>query len=85
MNSANYDFCKGIFQKFQSFFAEVMSLINLLITISQVITEFLLYKKKHKDIIKHIITNKEKEFVPQKKLKKYLILMIIKYKNLIKK
>ena len=48
-----------------------MSLINLLIGISKIITEFLLYKKMHKDIIKHIITNKEKESTPNKlKLKK---------------
>ena len=70
MNNANYDFYRRTFQKFQSFLAEVMSLISLLITISKVITEFLLYKKMHKDIIKHIIINKEKEIIPQKKLKK---------------
>ena len=39
-----------------------MSLINLLISISKVITEFLLYKKMNKDIIKYIIiNNNEKE------------------------
>ena len=70
MNNANYDFYRRTFQKFQSFLAEVMSLISLLITISKVITEFLLYKKMHKDIIKHIIINEEKEIIPQKKLKK---------------
>ena len=57
MNSANYDLYRRTFIKFQSFLADVMSLINLLITISKVITEFLLYKKMHKDIIKYIITS----------------------------
>jgi len=57
MNSANYDLYRRTFIKFQSFLANVMSLINLLITISKVVTEFLLYKKMHKDIIKYIITN----------------------------
>ena len=57
MNSANYDLYRRTFIKFQSFLADVMSLINLLIVISKVVTEFLLYKKMHKDIIKYIITN----------------------------
>ena len=57
MNSANYDLYRRTFIKFQSFLADVMSLINLLITISKVVTEFLLYKKMHKDIIKYIITS----------------------------
>ena len=55
-----------------------MSLINLLISISKVITEFLLYKKMNKDIIKNIIINNnikenkiEKAIFPNKlKLKK---------------
>ena len=36
-----------------------MSLINLIIVISKVIAELLLYKKMHKDIIKYIITNSD--------------------------
>ena len=59
MNSFNYDLYRRTFIKFQSFLADVMSLINLLIAISKVITEFLLYKKMHKDIIKYIITNND--------------------------
>ena len=70
MNDANYDFYRRTFIKFQSFLAEVMSLINLLITISKVVTEFLLYKKMHKDIIKYIITNKKKEIIQPNKIKK---------------
>lgn len=38
-----------------------MSLINLLITISKIVSEFLLYKKMHKDIIRNILTMNEKE------------------------
>ena len=57
MNSANYDLYRRTFIKFQSFLADVMSLINLLITIIKEISEFLLYKKMNKDIIKYIITN----------------------------
>ena len=57
LNSANYDLYRRTFIKFQSFLADVMSLINLLIAISKIITEFLLYKKMHKDIIKYILTN----------------------------
>jgi hypothetical protein len=59
MNRTNYDLYKRTFVKFQSFLADVMSLINLLIAISKVITEFLLYKKMHKDIIKYILSNKD--------------------------
>ena len=36
-----------------------MSLINLLITISKVISEFLLYKKMDKDIIRYILTSND--------------------------
>ena len=57
LNSSNYDLYRRTFIKFQSFLADVTSLINLLIAISKIITEFLLYKKMHKDIIKYIITN----------------------------
>ena len=45
INGANYDYYKRTFKKFQSFLAEVMSLINLIITICKFISEFLLYKK----------------------------------------
>ena len=38
-----------------------MSLINLLLTISKIVSEFLLYKKMHKDIIRNILTMNEKE------------------------
>ena len=57
INSGNYDYYKRSFQKFQSFLADVTSVINLLITISQIITEFLLSKKMNKDIIRNIITS----------------------------
>ena len=59
MNSANYDYYKRSFQKFQTFLAEVMSLINLIITISSVVSEFLLYKKMNKDIIRYILTTEK--------------------------
>ena len=73
MNSFNYDFYKKTYVKFQSFLADVMSLINLIIAISKGITEFLLYKKMNKDIIKYIITdidikrnNKGKQVISKK-------------------
>ena len=59
MNFANYDYYNRAFIKFQSFLADVMSLINLLITISKILTEFLLSKKMNKDIIRNIITINE--------------------------
>ena len=68
MNSANYDFYRRKYEKFQSFVADVSSLINLLITISQVISEFLLSKKMNKDIIRYILTtnNKMKKNISEK-------------------
>ena len=47
--------------KFQSFLADVMSLINLLISICKVLSEFLLNKKMNKDIIRNIITINDDE------------------------
>ena len=60
MNSANYDYYRRKYEKFQSFVADVSSLINLLITISQIISEFLLSKKMNKDIIRYILTTNNK-------------------------
>ena len=67
INSANYDYYLGTFKKFQSFLAEIMSLINLIITISNLISEFLLYKKMNKDIIRFILTSKNKKKINRKK------------------
>ena len=93
MNSANYDLYRRTFIKFQSFLADVMSLINLLIVISKVVTEFLLYKKMHKDIIKYIMTNNNikenkigKEIFPNKsKSKKKFDIYDSKVENFEKK
>ena len=67
INSANYDYFLRTFKKFQSFLAEITSLINLLITISNLISEFLLYKKMNKDIIRFILTSNNKKKINRKK------------------
>ena len=59
LNHDNYDYYKREYDKFQSVLADIMSLINLLITISKVVTEFLLYKKMNKDIMRYIITSND--------------------------
>ena len=61
MNFSYYDFYRRSFVKFQSFLADVMSLINLLISICKVVSEFLLNKKMNKDIIRNIITINDDE------------------------
>ena len=68
INDGNYDYYKRTFKKFQSFLAEVTSLINILITISKIISEFLLYKKMNKDIIRYILNSKEKKENVRKKV-----------------
>ena len=90
INSANYDFYRRSFIKFQSFLADVMSLINLLITISKIVSEFLLYKKMHKDIIRNILTMNEKEnYIKRRNIISKIINLIIymtqKKKNMKKK
>ena len=67
INNANYDYYLNTFKKFQTFLAEIMSLINLIITISNFITEFLLYKKMNKDIITYILTSKSKKEITRGK------------------
>ena len=71
MNGANYDYYQRSYNKFQVFLADVSSLINLIITICKILSEFLLYKKMNKDIIKNILSlnenknnniSKEKQF-----------------------
>ena len=68
INSDNYDYYKRTSTKFQSFLADIMSLINLLINISNVISEFLLYKKMNKDIIRNILTSDEKKKIKREKI-----------------
>ena len=67
INNANYDYYLNTFKKFQTFLAEIMSLINLIITISNFITEFLLYKKMNKDIIRYILTTNYKKEITKGK------------------
>ena len=59
MNGANYDYFQRSYNKFQVFVADVSSLINLIITICKVLSEFLLYKKMNKDIIRNILFSNE--------------------------
>ena len=61
INRANYDYYLGTYKKFQTFLAEIMSLINLIISASSVISEFLLYRKMNKDIINYILVSNEKK------------------------
>ena len=55
VNKSNYDYYKRTYKKFQSFLADVASLINLIITISKLLIYFLLNKKMNKDIIRKIM------------------------------
>ena len=56
MNKSNYDYYKRTYKKFQSFLADVTSLINLIITILNLLTNFLLKKRMNIDIIRRIMT-----------------------------
>jgi len=55
VNKSNYDYYKRIYNKFQSFLADVTSVINLLTTILRLLTNFLLTKKMNNDIIRKIM------------------------------
>ena len=59
MNGASYDYYQRSYTKFQAFVADVSSLINLIIIICKVLSEFLLYKKMNKDIIRNILFSNE--------------------------
>ena len=56
MNGANYEYYQRKYMKFQAFIADVSSLINLIISICKILSEFLLYKKMNKDIMKNILS-----------------------------
>jgi len=58
VNKSNYDYYKRTYKKFQSFLADVTSLINLIISILKLLIYFLLNKKMNKDIIREIIMEK---------------------------
>ena len=63
INKSNYDYYKRTYTKFQSFLADITSLIKLIITIFKLLTYFLLNKKMNKDIIRKIMmVNEFKEF-----------------------
>ena len=70
MNFANYDYYKRVYIKFQSFLADVTSLINLLIALSKIVSELLLSKKMNKDIIRNIleINEKKEKYIKEKDL-----------------
>ena len=55
VNKSNYDYYKRTYKKFQSFLADITSLINLIIIILKLLTYFLLNKKMNKDIIRKIM------------------------------
>ena len=55
VNKSNYDYYKRTYKKFQSFLADLTSLINLIITILEILIYFLLNKKMNKDIIRNIM------------------------------
>ena len=71
VNKSNYDYYKRTYKKFQSFLADVTSLINLIITILKLLTYFLLKKKMNKDIIRKIMNfdrfKEEKEKISHSK------------------
>ena len=56
LNKQNYDYYRRTYIKFQSFLADMMSLINALFSVCRLISEFLLSKKMNKDIIRYIMT-----------------------------
>ena len=55
INKSNYDYYKRTYTKFQSFLADVTSVINLIITILRLLTYFILNKKMSTDIIRKIM------------------------------
>ena len=55
INKSNYEYYKRTYRKFQSFLADIMSLINLIITILRLLSYFLLNKKMNKDIFRKIM------------------------------
>ena len=55
VNKSNYDYYKRTYKKFQSFVADVTSVINLIMTIFKILTYILLNKKMSKDIIRKIM------------------------------
>ena len=63
VNKSNFDYYKRKYRKFQSFLADLMSIIHLIISIFKLLTYFLLNKKMNKDIIRKIMmVNEFKEF-----------------------
>ena len=51
----NYTFYRRNYQKIQSLLADVMSIVNILISIGKMISYLLLQKKMNKDIVRSII------------------------------
>ena len=82
VNKSNYDYYKRTYKKFQSFLADIMSLINLIITIFKLLTFFLLNKKMNKDIIRKIMmVNEFKEFKGKFSYKKSGLVKALKDKD----
>ena len=69
INGANYDYYSSSYKKFQTFLAEIMSLINFIISVSNILSGFLLYRKMNKDIIRYILVSNEKKEIRRDKIK----------------
>ena len=65
----NFDSYKRVYPRIQSLLAEVMSVIDILMAIGQIITKILIDKKLSKDIFKYILENEYKkrkiEIIPE--------------------
>ena len=59
----NFDSYKRVYPRIQSLLAEVMSVINILMAIGQILTKIIIDKKMSKDIFKYIV---EKEYKKRK-------------------
>ena len=70
-NEINFDSYKRVYPRIQSLLAEIMSVINILMVIGQIISKIILEKKMNKDIFKYIFENeinkRNIEIIPENK------------------
>ena len=85
INKANYDLYKRSYKRIQSYFSEIMSVVNIMIGIGKFLIYYILDKKMSVDIVEYILSKSKFEqksnYFPKEKIKSNTIIQNIENKS----
>jgi hypothetical protein len=81
INKANYDLYKRSYKRIQSYFSEIMSVVNIMVGIGRFLIYYILDKKMSVDIVEYILSKSKFEqknnYFPKEKIKSNTIIQNI--------